>query len=309
MKKLFFLAQGFLFIAFNCSLLLTAYQFVGPDSTTVRPGFKKPAYNHLEEYEPALQRLNSISALANYCDSIYSEKNSRREAIRFDEAFPEIAVNSVRKRFYHGYSFYGFNDNFMAMTLSSLVNIKGLSAIVIPDDILKFPYAACSQQSIVLIELLREKGFKTRKVGFQGKTYGHFCFEVFYNGSWHFYDPDMEPNVNVLAAYHRPGIQFLASHQDILLEAYAQYPREKVLDIFPNYFYGSVDKFPAPLAMFYQKLTKFLSYTIWIFFLVAFIWVRRKYQRLSQSVAKQKMIYAPPVQEGIPAAYYPNLSA
>ncbi|MBL0337301.1 MAG: hypothetical protein IPP73_18825 [Chitinophagaceae bacterium] len=127
--------------------------------------------------------------------------------------------------------------------LLSQVSMEGLSAIVIPDDILEYPYAACSQQSIILMELLKQKGFTTRKVGFQGKTTGHFCFEVFYGNGWHFYDPDMEPDSKVLDANNRPDIQFLARHKDVLLQAYAQYPVEKVLDIFPNYFYGSVNEF------------------------------------------------------------------
>src|SRR5206468_12316967 len=113
-------------------------------------------------------------------------------------------------------------------------------------DILKYPYAACSQQSIVFMEILKRKGFNTREVGFQGKTSGHFCFEVDYNGGWHFYDPDMEPDTIILNAYNRPGIAFLARHKDILLKAYHQYPPELIMDIFPNYFYGSVNTFAAP---------------------------------------------------------------
>ena|GEM_PF-644661 len=293
MKRFLFVSQGLLFIVFNFSLLLTGYQLAGPASSTVRFGYTAPSYNHIEEYDASLQRLNSVAALSFYCDSIYAERAKANTVTKYEETFTEIASSAVRKRFYHGYSMYGFNDNFIATTFSSLLNTSGLSAIVIPNDILKFPYAACSQQSIVLMELLKKKGFTTRKIGFKGKTYGHFCFEVYYNGGWHFYDPDMEPNTAVLNAYNHPDIKFLAEHKDVLLKAYAQYPEYKVLDIFPNYFYGATNKFPAPAAMLFHKVSKVLSYTIWILFLGAFVLARRKYKKLSLARARAKNLDLP----------------
>ena len=274
-----------------------------------RIGYKEPSYNFSEAYDPSLERLNSLGKLTAFCDSLYNEKKQTESGVHFEQQFTDIAMTAVRERFYHGYSMYGFSNNFMAMILSK-VSVSGLSAIVIPDDILKYPYAACSQQSIVLMEMLRKKGLSTRKVGFTGKKYGHFCFEVYYNGSWHFCDPDMEPSTAVLNAYNRPDIQFLAQHKDVLLLAYAQYPAEKVLDIFPNYFYGAVDQFPAKKARLFQKVTKIFSYTVWIFFLAAFILVRRKYLRMSRSVVRHTKIQLRriPATE-MPASYYPTYSA
>src|SRR5258706_3714588 len=287
---------------------MTAYQLLGPSSSMERIGYNKPRYNHVEEFDPSLQRLNTVDKLVTYCDSLYEEKTNANRTVNFEEAYSDITSSVVRKRFYHGYSLYGFSNNFMAMFLSQM-SIDGLSAIVIPDDILKYPYAACSQQSIVFMEILKRKGFLTRKVGFSGKNSGHFCFEVHYNYSWHFYDPDMEPDLSVLAAYNRPSIEFLARHQDILVQAYHQYPMEKVLDIFPNYSYGTVNTFAAPKAIIFQRLTKFFSYTIWLFFLIAFILVRKKYLRLSRNYVRNNRIHIPRVQPGTSPIYYPNYSA
>jgi len=307
-KRLFFFLQLGLFIAFNFFLLMTVYQLLGPSSSMERIGYNKPRYNHVEEFDPSLQRLNTVDKLVTYCDSLYEEKTNANRTVNFEEAYSDITSSVVRKRFYHGYSLYGFSNNFMAMFLSQM-SIDGLSAIVIPDDILKYPYAACSQQSIVFMEILKRKGFLTRKVGFSGKNSGHFCFEVHYNYSWHFYDPDMEPDLSVLAAYNRPSIEFLARHQDILVKAYHQYPMEKVLDIFPNYSYGTVNTFAAPKAIIFQRLTKFFSYTIWLFFLIAFILVRKKYLRLSRNYVRNNRIHIPRVQPGTSPVYYPNYSA
>jgi hypothetical protein len=216
----------------------------------------------------------------------------------------------MRKRFYHGYSYYGFESNYLALLISR-ISSSGYSAVVIPDDILKYPNAACSQQSIVMMEVLKAKGFQTRKISFQGRKYGgHFCFEVFYNSGWHFYDTNMEPDVAVLNTYKRPSIAFLNDNPDILVKAYKQYSREEILDIFPAYTYGVVNKFPAPNAMIFQKITRMLSYTLWFFFLIAFVIVRRIYKRITSTKhVWNSRLYFPPLHAGASSSYYPGYSA
>jgi hypothetical protein len=285
-----------------------AYQLTESSSSIYYPANDDPKFGFKEEFTPSLVRLNTVDKVLEYCDSLYVEKSSTGDAVKFEEAFPQIVSAVLRNRFYHGYSLYSLDNNFMAVLLSRM-SIRGLSAIVIPDDILKYPYAACSQQSIVFMEILQRKGFLTRKVGFQGKNNGHFCFEVYYNGNWHFYDPDMEPDMAVLNAYNRPGIEFLAHHPAILIKAYRQYPNEKVLDIFTNYFYGPVNTFAAPRAIIFQRLSKFFSYTLWLFFLIAFILVRKKYLRLSRQYVRNSRIHISRVQPGTSSVYYPNYSA
>ena len=308
MKKLFFVLQLMLFIAFNFSLLLTGYQLASSPVSMQGLDYNKPAYNFKEEFDPSLQTLNTVDKLVAFCDGLYMEKANNNASIKIDEIYPDIVSSVIRKRFYHGYSLYGFSNNYMAMMLAGVTE-KGLSAIVVPNDILKFPYAACSQQSIVFMGILQKKGFTIRKVGFTGKKNGHFCFEVYYNRGWHFYDPDMEPSVAVLTAYNHPSINFLVQHPEVLFKAYHQYPKEKVFDIFMNYSYGSVNTFAAPKAMIFQKITKFFSYTLWLFFLAAFIVVRRKYLRINRYGVKYKKIHLPRVQEELSVAYYPKYSA
>jgi hypothetical protein len=197
----------------------------------------------------------------------------------------------------------------MSLLLSRL-SVRGLDAVVIPDDIMKYPFAACSQQSIVMMEVLRSKGFDTRKISFQGKISGHFCFEVYYDGGWHFYDTNMEPDATVLNSYGRPDIASLVSHPDILIKAYNHYPKNEILDIFPTYTYGEINKFPAPRAMLFQKLTKFLSYIVWFFFLSLFLIVRLKHLRLSnQTDVRNRRIHFPQSQTGTSSSYYPGFAA
>lgn len=296
MKKLLFTAQFTLFLAFNFFLLLAAYQFFGSSSYSAQNlSYSEPVYDQAEEFDPSLQRLNSMSKLSAYCDSVYHSEIRRRGSVP-ESFYPELASAVIRKRFYHGYSVYGLNSNYMAVGLSRMI-MSGLSAIVVPDDILKYPYAACSQQSIITMELLREKGYDTRKVGLSGNITGHFTFEAYYQGGWHYYDTDKEPDAAYLNAYNRPSIAYLNAHPDMLVRAYPQYSKAYIMDVFTNYSYGGVNEFPAEKAIIFQYVTKFLSYTLWSFFLLAFVFVRKKYKQygLVTSTRKRRRMAGTPV--------------
>lgn len=303
MKRLFFALQFPLFVAFNFFILTAVLDFNRNEEVAVNYNHSMPTYNGQEDFNPALLRINSISKLERYCDSVYAVKYATQPDVNFEESYPGIVTAAVRDRFYHGYSNYSFKNNLPAVLFEPLTG-KNMSAIVLPDDILKYPYGACSQQSIVVMELLRKKGLLTRVVGFNGKMGGHFSFETYYNGTWHFFDPNMEPDQAVLNKYNQPGIAFLASNPSILLAAYKNIPTEKTLDLFLNYSYGKPNATVAPWATPYQKVTKFLSYTLWIFFLMAFIWTRRKYHRLrSIQHVRNSRIHLPQLQPTTSPAY------
>lgn len=310
MKKFLYAAQVIFLGLFVFTLLASLLQFAGNNNPLAKFDSPKPVYNHSEEYDPSLSGLTSLKKLEQYCDSLFSATRIETNKDRYEENYVNLVGSVIRERFYHGYSYYGFEDNYVAV-LFSRMTYPGYSAIVIPDDILKYPFAACSQQSIVMMELLKTKGFTTRKISFYGqKAGGHFCFEVLYNGSWHFYDPNMEPDNTVLSAYNRPGIAFLASHPDILLKAYKQHPQSKVLDLFTHYSYGPVNQFPAPRALIFHKISKILSYSGWIFFLAAFLLVRRRYRRLINNLyVRNSRISLPQSEARSSSSYYPGITA
>lgn len=286
MRKLLLISCVLLFVLFTFFLLLTVYQLAGSKSSMEHISYEVPPYNMKEDFDPALTRLNTIDKLTDYCDSLFLARTADGKLQTADHLYPEIVNSVISKRFYHGYSLYGFRNNYMAMFLSQ-ASIRGLNAIVVPDDIMEYPYAACSQQSIVMMEVMKRKGFSTRKVGFKSERYGHFCLEVYYAGSWHFFDPDMEPDMSLAGLDTRPGIAYLAANKDILPKLYSKHSLQLVMELFPNYYYGKEDIFPAPKALVFQKVASFLSYTLWIFFLGAFILVYRKYKKLS-TVRKMK---------------------
>jgi hypothetical protein len=308
MRRFLYLIQITLGIGFVLSLTAFALQSLGKKNPLTRFDYSEPVYNEKEEFDPSLTRLNSLDKFESYCDSLYKVIYPGGSS-KHEQNYTDIVSAVTRKRFYHGYSRYGFGNNYLAVVFSRMT-IDGYSAIVVPNDIMKYPFAACSQQSIVMMELLNRKGMRTRKIGFQGKTAGHFCFEVFYNNGWHFYDPNLEPDVAVLNKYERPGIEYLVSHEDVLLTAYQQHEKQKILDVFPTYQYGKENVFPAPKAIIFQRSTKFLSSTGWVALLVAFILVRRRYLRLTRKQhVRNHRIYFPETSAGTPAGYYTGVTA
>lgn len=282
MKKILIAVQVFLAALFFFSFFFILLHIIG-GSSVITPFDKKiPVKERSEEYDPSLSRLNTIELLEKYCDSIYLSSSwaNTQDEVRKD--YTDVVTAVVRKKFYHGYSYYRFATNYVGFLTSRMI-MEGLNSVVIPNDIVKYPNAACSQQAIVVMEVLRSKGFEIRKVGFQGKEAGHFCFEVFFDNQWHFYDTNMEPDVAYLKSIGRPGIAYLAAHPDILLTAYRQYPKETILDVFPNYFYGEMNEEPAPRAVLFQKITRLLSYLSWIIFGAIFLIIRRRYLRLTDT--------------------------
>lgn len=310
MKRLLYLLQISILGLFIITLAATAFQLLGTANPLSKYDYDKPENNRVEDFDPSLNRLNSLHKLEKYCDSLIAVTGCTVNSKDYPKKYSDFVAAVIRKRFYHGYSNFDFSNNYLSV-LFSRISLQGYNAQVIPDDILKHPFAACSQQSIIMMEVLKAKDLKTRKISFNGKkSGGHFCFEVFYNESWHLYDPNMEPDIAELNLYGRPGIAFLTEHPDILTKAYKQYPKEEILDIFPTYSYGEVNVFPAPRAIIFQRVTKFLSYTLWLFFLIAFLLVRRKYKRLaSKKYVWNNRIYFPKPETSTTPSDYRGITA
>ncbi len=309
MKRVLFAAQIIFLGLCGLSFLVFGLKFLKGNNPLAALDHKPSIYNQKEEFDPALLRLNTLNSLEEYCDSLYGALHADNNIDQFEQNFTNLVSSVVRNRFYHGYSYYGFNNNYIAAIFSNLTQ-SGYSATVIPDDILSYPYAACSQQSIIMMEVLKDKGLTTRKVGFSGKKWGgHFCFEVLYKGNWHFYDPNLEPDPTLMNAWDHPSIAYLVAHQDLLLNAYRKYPREEILDIFPTYSYGVPNRFPAQHAMVFQKVTKSLSNTIFLYFLGFFVIARIWYKRLSAvKRSPRSKTQLSPIRKESHSIFYPGLT-
>jgi hypothetical protein len=279
MKRSLYVIQVVLFISFVFFFYLSLAEVFRFSTPLSRFNHDIPQYDGVEAYDASLIRLNTMKKLEDYCDSIYTSQYQKLnlEDSDFSARYATIVGAVGRDKFFHGYSSYGFSNNYMALLIEPVSN-KWLSAIVLPDDIVKFPFAACSQQSIVMMKLFAAKGIPTRKVIFDGgeKYGGHFCFEAHYNNAWHFFDPDKEPDAGLLNALGRPDIKTLAANDSILVTAYSHLSSDNAIGLYKNYFYGQLNVAEAPRASIYQKVTKVLSYTFWILPLAFLLWIRKR---------------------------------
>jgi hypothetical protein len=283
MKRVYLICTCLAFLLFIATFISAVFEFTGAPSSIASLNYQTEKYQHNEAFDPSLARLDNLTRLTAYCDSLFSvKKGLSNNTINAEKEFPLIASEVVRNRFYHGLSSFGFGNNYLAYLANPFYMRMFLNAPVKTNDILKFPAAICSQQAMVLMALLQKKGYPVRKVGFIRQfASGHFCLEAFYANSWHYFDTDLEPDTTILNAYDRPGIKFLVENREILKKVYIKEDPVKIATLFPSYFYGKVNEPLAGKAAIYGSITKFLSYTIWIFFLLAFSWARRKYLRLS----------------------------
>lgn len=214
--------------------------------------------DNYEIYDPELYlQMQSVDDVLGYINANFKGKTNSNEFINY------IAL-TISRRFYHGYSYYSANDNWIA-SLTGKLFWNDLAAIVVPDDILKHPNAACSQQAIVLMACARKFGLDYRTVGFNH----HFALEIKANGKWHYVDPNIEiiPPKGSVEELMKSG-EFFSLYEKKMNKA----AMDKILG---GIRYGNVNAYPAVKTSFFQKLTGFLStyFIFFIFFAEVFIFI------------------------------------
>jgi hypothetical protein len=267
--------QFILSVLFLISFTLTLFEiFRIPRSFSFLNKQDQKKERSFDEFDPSLSFINSMSRLENYVDTLYKRSNHARND---PPAYVELVSDVIRKRFYHGVSTYGAGRNYVAGAVAYFSGIN-LDAIVLPDDILKYPYALCSQQSLVMMKLLKKKGYNYRNVCFYSKETGagHYAFEIQYNNKWHFFDPDMEPDTRLLEKFNSPTISAIVNNKALLLGSYHFWDRDQIIKLFSGYSYGIPNAPIAPRATIFQKITYVLSYSLWLFFFFSFVWITRR---------------------------------
>ena len=213
------------------------------------------AYDHKEQFDPRLSYLNSINKLEAYIDS--NERSGHYSPNSID--YVVTISQAIRNRFYHGFSHFSLNENWIAAFSEKVIGY-GLASKVRPEDIMHHSYAACSQQAMVMMAILRKKNISYRSVGFPH----HFALEVSINDKWYYFDPNMEPKMT--------NDERLESHWKCCadnLKKYYDTARFKDLDWkFGKSLLvttGKVNDTPAGNAKKFQSATAFVSHILWCF--------------------------------------------
>lgn len=225
--------------------------------------------DHSELYSVELNRLSSIQKISYYIDSLYYKENKSEniDTIRY----VKISSDVVKKRFYHGLSHYSINDNWIASILGKFF-WSHLSAIVIPDDILKHSEGLCSQQTIVFLEILKQKGINFRTIGLGYREGpGHFLSEVRYSGSWHLFDVAIEPKWEKISNHHK-SLHYYLQNKDSMFLVYNGRIERRVFDkIMEKYEYGNINETPAKNMFLFHKFTFLLTYILPVLFFILFV--------------------------------------
>lgn len=216
----------------------------------------KPVYDNKEQFNPGLAYINTTEKLIEVSDSIAAKNNISQNSLAYAVTVTQI----LRNRFHHGFSRYPLDKNWIA-AVSELFFGYGLASIVDADDILKYNFGACSQQSIVLMEVMKRKNIPYRAVGFPH----HYATELMLDKNWYFFDPNMEPNIPDSARLENKWKSNIGN-----LKKYYDTSRFKNLDwIFGNSItVGKVNAPAAPNAAIFHTATNYLSKTLWLFPLV-----------------------------------------
>lgn len=244
----------------------------------------KNTYKSKELFNIELSRFKSIADITAHIDGIYSATNKLPATDTL--VYVKITSDIIKKRFYHGLSVYKLNDNWITYIGGKLF-WNHLIAIVDPDDILDYTEGLCSQQTIVFLEILKRKGFKTRWVGLGNKEGpGHFLSEVHYASSWHLHDVTIEPKWERIANHHQ-SISYYQLHQDSLFLAYEGIISRPVFNkIMTKVKYGVVNEFPAKNMLLFHRITKSITYLIPIFFVIIILVTLFKQRVPSKSIKK-----------------------
>ncbi|MGZ4091107.1 MAG: hypothetical protein ACXVNO_10340 [Bacteroidia bacterium] len=234
------------------SLLLALLLFL-PLLFNISP-WEKPVYNNKEIFDPSLSKINSITKLIGYSDSAANINHIKIGSLGYG-----VLVGSIiRKRFYHGFSYYPLQKNWLAVTAQFIFG-RGLASPVNPDEILKYPYAGCSQQAIVMMSVMKEKKVPFRSVGFPH----HYATELYFKKNWYFFDSDKEPKIR---KEERKQAYWKGS-ADSLKKFYRE-DYQTLNWTFGNsvpVIFGIPNADPAPHASIFQTITKYLSKILWIF--------------------------------------------
>lgn len=200
-------------------------------------------------FDPDLMSVRSVDQAVAYIRAQPGPWDAKARADKADEF--------IRRRFYHSYSFFDPDENWLAY-LAGYAWID-LRSPVIPDDILKHPEAACSQQVIVFDALARRLGLDAAVIALDH----HMAAAVKLDAHWQVYDADLkiQPRSYPLSALLAgdPRITLMYGHFGTAIDLGGQAARRSIRLV-------QVNANPAPHATLFHELTAALSRWGWAFF-------------------------------------------
>lgn len=208
-----------------------------------------------EQFDPALVRITNVDQAMALLPSYVGAANPTRSQVALGIG------RFLRQRFHHGYSAYRPCDDWVANLAAA--GWSHLGAPVLPDHILRYSNAACSQQAIVFQEMLRRSGIDYGSVRFDDP--GHFAVAARTEKGWQYFDSNQEP---VKTGVPLAGILHGRALGDIYprLGPELQAARDR-----GDVSFGGINEYPAAKAALFHRLTGFGSSYGWAVFALLFL--------------------------------------
>jgi hypothetical protein len=208
----------------------------------------RPTKNDTQAFHA--DRVSTITQLEAVARAMKPEGNTQHDLV--------VGMQrAVSARFVHGYSKFSWRDNPYVRVLDYVDPAANHASPMRVEDILQFDMAACSQQGLVLQEMLKRKGIEFATVAWEGPLHGHYAVAAKVDNMWRYYDPNVEPSeqgvplnliLNDPATVYRI---YRVSNQPQLAPILASYTRKKQGRVFIK----DVNQNSAPRGQAMHRLT------------------------------------------------------
>lgn len=245
--KSWWAARALFYLGLTCAVL-TLLADLSPETRSV------PFMTPQERFDPRLTTVRSL-------DGLEALVKQRSAGLPVKDQVYELET-LLSYRFYAGYSRYSFHDNWITWLAAKLVNSE-YDAIVDPDQIVRYDWAACSQQAIVTQALLRRMGVPYASIG----VIGHFYSAAWIDGEWYMVDPYGPSGRDRTRLHKLEEVLTRAGRNQIFLTPAAK-ARSKTYDWqIPKLF--ALDSFPAAHILLFHRITAWASRWLWLVLLVS----------------------------------------
>jgi hypothetical protein len=213
-----------------------------------------------DRFDPRLAQIDTVAEVVAASDRIAAGRDTYARVRALEEL--------LRYRFHHGYSHYSFSENWLLWLAGKVVH-PHLTAKVDPHDILQEPWAACSQQAIVVQTALERMGVVYATVEWPG----HFTAAAFISGDWYVVDPWGPMDRDRSRLWKLEDWVDRETRAEILGPKAAAYDR--MVRLHPPRLV-KINQFPAQTMSWLHPLTRFLSDWLWLAAALALLWLNRR---------------------------------
>jgi hypothetical protein len=222
----------------------------------------KPYVKGNEKYDSTLNRINTIEKLDSTINQYFKKYDDTAKVV--------LAIdNLIKRRFYQGYSKYTLDQNWMAV-IFAVMFWDDFYYPVLPNDILKFPNAACSQQGIIFQNQLQRLKIPYETIALKQKinnrAFGHYAVSIFYNKKWHFFDTSEEP---IIIDSTMPNIESIIERK-LYEKMYVSKSNIETQSFFKTNSFTKDDRniFSAYKMSIFHRTSRFLSNWLWLVILL-----------------------------------------